>query len=264
MQLPGEMNVQGLALLGGGPEAGDEGAVLTARMFDTDGDGRNDLFLIDADNDGTVDGAIRALDSDHDGVNDTFVQYDEDGEIQAIGRLDPASREFDVVPEDSEEFDDLVSSLSLTEAAAPDEALFTTFDDPYFIEYFGSTGEDVPGAFEEGGVYADTSLTEVDESDLGSLDAGATIDPGDNAPGQADAALQPDEPESAPLEQFHERELGLVVKVSLNKLRFFERRYLLLERLFLRLIPDRFKPGIVVQLETQLTGHFPRRRLSGA
>ena len=200
MQLPGEMNVQGLALLGGGPEAGDEGAVLTARMFDTDGDGRNDLFLIDADNDGTVDGAIRALDSDHDGVNDTFVQYDEDGEIQAIGRLDPASREFDVVPEDSEEFDDLVSSLSLTEAAAPDEALFTTFDDPYFIEYFGSTGEDVPGAFEEGGVYADTSLTEVDESDLGSLDAGATIDPGDNAPGQPDAALQPDEPESAPLE----------------------------------------------------------------
>ncbi len=200
MQLPGEMNVQGLALLGGGPEAGGEGAVLTARMFDTDGDGRNDLFLVDADNDGTVDGAIRALDSDHDGVNDTFVQYDEDGEIQAIGRLDPASRELEVVTEDSDEFDGLVSSLGLADAAAPDEALFTTFDDPYFIEYFGSTGEDVPDVLDEGRVFADTSLTEVDESDLGSLDTGATIDPGENAPGQPDAASQPDEPESAPLE----------------------------------------------------------------
>ena len=200
MQLPGDMNVQGLALLGGGPEAGDQGAVLTARMFDTDGDGQNDLFLVDADGDGTVDGAIRALDSDHDGINDTFVQYDEDGEVQAVGRLDPASREFEVVTEDSDEFDDLVASLGLAEAAAPDDALFTTFDDPYFIESFGSTGEDVPDALEDGGAYADASVTEVDESDLGSLDAGAAIDPGDNAPGQPDAASGPDEPEPAPLE----------------------------------------------------------------
>jgi len=200
MQLPGDMNVQGLALLGGGPEAGDEGAVLTARMFDTDGDGQNDLFLVDADNDGTVDGAIRALDTDHDGVNDTFVQYDEDGEVQAIGRLDPASREFEVVTEDSDEFDDLVSSLGLAEATAPDEALFTTFDDPYFIESFGSTGEDVPDVLDEGGGVADASVTEVDEADLGSLDQGAMVDAGDNAPGQPDAASQPDEPESAPLE----------------------------------------------------------------
>lgn len=198
MQLPGEMNVQGLALLGGGPEAGGEGAVLTARMFDTDDDGQNDLFLVDADNDGTVDGAIRALDSDHDGVNDTFVQYDEDGEVQAVGRLDPASREFEVVTEDSDAFDDLVASLGLAEAAAPDEALFTTFDDPYFIEYFGSAGEDVPDAPGDGGTYADTSLTEVDETDLGSLDAGATIEAGENAPGRPDAASGPDSPNPLP------------------------------------------------------------------
>lgn len=200
MQLPGEMNVQGLALLGGGPGVGDEGAVLAARMFDTDGDGQNDLFLVDADGDGTVDGAIRALDSDHDGINDTFVQYDEDGEVEAVGRLDPASREFEVVTEDSDEFDDLVASLGLAEAAVPDEALFTTFDDPYFIESFGSTGEEVPDALEGGGAYADASVTEVDETDLGSLDAGAAIDPGEAAPGQPEAASGPDESEPAPLE----------------------------------------------------------------
>jgi len=63
MQLPGEMNVQGLALLGGGPEAGDEGAVLTARMFDTDGtrhgdinrDGYSEEVAFDRDQDGRID-----------------------------------------------------------------------------------------------------------------------------------------------------------------------------------------------------------------
>jgi hypothetical protein len=200
MKLPGQMNAQGLALFGGPQRDGEEGTALTARMFDLDGDGRNDIFLVDFDNDGTVDSAIRAFDADGDGVNDTFVQYDEDGEIQAIGRLNPESRDFEVVSEDSDDFEDVISSLDLAEAPAPDEALFTTFDDPYFIDSFGTIGEEVPEAFEDAAVFADTSVAEIDEEDLSSLETGAIIEDGEDSPTQPEAASEAEEPDSTPLE----------------------------------------------------------------
>jgi len=188
VQVPGEMSVQGLALLGDFSGGGQEGLTLTTRMFDADGDGRNDLFLVDFDSDGTVDAVVRGLDADGDGVNDTFIRYDEDGEIQAIGRLDPESREFEVVGQEAEDYEDLLSSLGLADVTAPDEALFTTFDDPYFVESFGSAGEEVPEASEDAGVFADADVTEVDEADLGSLDPGAAVADEDETAGPPDSA----------------------------------------------------------------------------
>ena len=150
MRLPGEMNLQGLALLGNLPGAGEETTAPATRMFDTDGDGRNDLFVVDFDGDGTIDGVVRGLDADGDGVSDTFIQYNGDGEIQSIGRVHPESREFEVTYLDAGEFGDLVSSLGLADLSAPDEALFTTFDDTYFTESFGTQGEEVPEASDAG------------------------------------------------------------------------------------------------------------------
>jgi hypothetical protein len=193
MKLPGEMNVQGLGLFGGLQGTGEEASMLTARMFDTDGDGRNDLFLADFDNDGKVDGAIRGLDLDDDGVSDTFVQYDEDGEIRAVGRLNPESREFEVFTEDSDDFENVLSSLDLAEAPAPDEALFTTFDDPYFVDSFGTAGEEVPEAF------AGATVTEIDEQDLGSLESGAILEEGAESPARPEGTSD-EEPDSAPPE----------------------------------------------------------------
>jgi len=181
MQLPGDMNVQGLALLGGLPAEGGEGAVLSTRMFDTDGDGQNDLFLVDSDNDGTVDGVVKGLDTDGDGLLDTFVQYDEDGEVEAVGRIDPETREFEVLDEDSDGFEDVLSSLGPGAAAAPDEGLFTTFDDPFFIESFGAFGDEVPSISEPLGEAAGVELHEIDEADLATPDSGTAGDEGAGA-----------------------------------------------------------------------------------
>jgi len=45
------------------PRLGDtpdeQAAGLAAKALDTDGDGRNDLFLLDEDGDGAVDGVVR-------------------------------------------------------------------------------------------------------------------------------------------------------------------------------------------------------------
>lgn len=158
MQLPGDMDIRGLALLGGLPSSEGEGLVLATRMFDTDGDGRNDLFVVDYDNDGTIDGAVRGLDTDQDGVLDTFIEYDADGEIQAVGRLDPETREFEVV--EADDFEETLSSLSLGDVPAPEETLFTTFDDPVFMESFGTPGEEVPEVSEP---YAEAAETEINE-----------------------------------------------------------------------------------------------------
>jgi hypothetical protein len=172
MRLPGEMNLQALALLGNLPGAGGEAAALATRMFDTDGDGRNDLFVVDFDGDGTVDGVVRGLDADGDGVSDTFIEYNGDGEIQAIGRVDPESREFEVTYRDADEFEDLASSFGLADLSAPDEALFTTFDDAFFTDSFGTQGEEVPEEPADADVYAEAEISEVDEGDLESLETG--------------------------------------------------------------------------------------------
>lgn len=200
MKLPGEMNIQGLRLFGGPQGTGEEAAPLTARMFDTDGDGRNDLFLVDFDNDGTIDGAVRGLDLDGDGVSETFVQYDEGGEIQAVGRLNPESRDFEVLTEDSDNFEGLMSSLDLAEAPAPDEGLFTSFDDPYFVDSFGTAGDEVTEAIVEPGDFAGASVTEVDEEDLGSINTGAVIEDGEEVSTEPETASGEEESDSAPLE----------------------------------------------------------------
>jgi hypothetical protein len=167
MRLPGEMNLHG----------------------------RNDLFVVDLDSDGTVDGVVRALDRDGDGLNDTFIRYDEDGEIQAIGRLDPESKEFEVIYEDADDFEDLVSSLGLVDAPAPDEALFTTLDDPYFVESFGTPGEEVPDALDV--EFAPAEIAEVDGADLESLETGAAIVDGQETLAAADGPSNTSDAESA-------------------------------------------------------------------
>ncbi len=160
MQLPGDMDIRGLALLGGVPSGEGAGLALATRMFDTDGDGRNDLFVVDYDNDGTIDGAVRGLDTDQDGVLDTFIEYDADGEIQAVGRLNPDTKEFEVV--EADDFEDTLSSLDLGDVAPPADSLFTTFDDPVFMESFGTLGEEVPEVSEPYAEAEGAEITEVD------------------------------------------------------------------------------------------------------
>ncbi len=160
MQLPGDMDIRGLALLGGLPSGEGAGLALATRMFDTDGDGRNDLFVVDYDNDGTIDGAVRGLDTDQDGVLDTFIEYDADGEIQAVGRLNPDTKEFEVV--EADDFEDTLSSLDLGDVAPPADSLFTTFDDPVFMESFGTLGEEVPEVSEPYAEAEGAEITEVD------------------------------------------------------------------------------------------------------
>src|SRR5512136_2871404 len=192
MRLPGEMDLQGLALLGNLPGGGGEAAALATRMFDTDGDGRNDLFVVDFDGDGTIDGVVRGLDADGDGLTDTFIEYNGDGEIQAIGRVDPESREFEVSYMGADDFGDLASSLGLADLDAPDEALFTTFDDDYFTDSFGTQGEDVPEGSEDADDFAEAEISEVDEGDLESLETGAAAADGPsdapNAEGEGETA----------------------------------------------------------------------------
>jgi hypothetical protein len=195
MLIPGDMNIQGLALLGGLQGEGDESPAFGTRMFDTDGDGQNDLFLVDSDGDGAVDGVVRGIDTDNDGLLDTFVQYNEDGEIEALGRIDPETREFEVIDTDAEDFEDTLSSLGLGDSAAPEDALFTSFDDPYLIESFGTFGEEVPETSEPLAEASGVGLNEVDETDLGSLDSAAAADGQDAASAQADGSSGTDAPD---------------------------------------------------------------------
>jgi hypothetical protein len=197
MKLPGDMNIEGLSMLGNFQAEGTEGLILGTRMFDTDGDGQNDLFVIDYDNDGTIDGVVRGLDTDHDGVLDTFVQYDEDGEIQAVGQVDPETREFEVIDQDEDDFEETLSSLGLADTPAPDDALFTTFDDPYFTESYGTFGEEVPDISEPIGGFASVDLNEVDEGDLGSLGSGVAVDSDDRASAQSDGASGSEESDAS-------------------------------------------------------------------
>jgi hypothetical protein len=188
MLIPGDMNIQGLALLAGLQGEGDEAPALGTRMFDTDGDGQNDLFLVDMDGDGAADGVVRGLDTDNDGLLDTFVRYNEDGGIEALGRIDPETREFEVIDVDAEDFEGMLSSLGLGDAETPEDALFTSFDDPYLIESFGTFGEEVPETSEPLAEASSVGFNDVDESDLGTLDSGAADDGDDAAAAQADGS----------------------------------------------------------------------------
>jgi len=176
MMLTTEMNMTNLAMLGAARQDGEVSIMPMARMLDTDGDGRNDLFLVDFDLDGKVDGVVRALDTDGDGVADLYVNYDQDGEIQSIGHINPESGEYEVLAEDAEGFDDLLSTLDSGASPPPDAALFTTFDDPYFMSSFGTTGEVVPESGEADAAYADFTLRELDEDEYAATQNAASTD----------------------------------------------------------------------------------------
>ena len=100
MQFTGMMDLQALAELNGIDVDDGDFTGISSRAIDSDGDGRPDLYLVDLNSDGSVDGVVRGLDSNGDGVNDTFIQYNEDGSVQSIGRVDPVSGELDVVYEE--------------------------------------------------------------------------------------------------------------------------------------------------------------------
>jgi hypothetical protein len=160
-----DMTLHNLALLGAARAEGEAAAMPMARMLDSDGDGRADLFLVDYDLDGKVDGVVRALDLDGDGRSDVYVHYDEDGDIQAIGRVDPQSGAYEVVAEDMDGFGDRLSALDLAEVQPPDAALFTGFDDPYLAESFGTLDE----VTDDEADYADVSLREMDADEYAAL-----------------------------------------------------------------------------------------------
>ncbi len=144
MQTIGGISQQDLSLFGS-PEVPEGGApAFGSRMLDSDGDGRVDLFLLDFDNDGTVDNIVRGFDANGDGVNDTFVSYNEDGTIESVGRVNPATGEIEVIWEEPGFFEELLASLGLLDLESPEEALFTSFNDPYIYETFGTFGEEVP------------------------------------------------------------------------------------------------------------------------
>ena len=144
MQQFGGINQQGLSLFGNAqsPEGGAPG--FGSRMFDSDGDGRMDLFLLDFDNDGTVDKVVRGIDSNGDGVNDTFISYNEDGSVESIGRMNPATGEMETIYEEPGIIEEILSALGLLDLESPEQALFTSFNDPYIMTTYGTFGEEVP------------------------------------------------------------------------------------------------------------------------
>jgi hypothetical protein len=172
MAYPGILDLQALAKLNDIDPAADGAAAIGSRSIDADGDGRPDLYLVDTDGDGTVDGVVRAVDADGDGINDTFIQYDEEGTVESIGRLDPATGELDVVTEQPGAFDEILGSLGLAELESPEEALFTSFEDPYIVDTYGTFGEEVPDVTAPPAEAADLRVTEVDEDEAAALEGG--------------------------------------------------------------------------------------------
>jgi hypothetical protein len=178
MAYPGALDLQALAKLNDIDPAGEGAAAIGSRAIDADGDGRPDLYLVDLDADGSVDGVVKAVDADGDGVNDTFIQYNAEGTVESIGRVDPATGELEVVYEEPDAFDEILGSLGLADLPSPEEALFTSFEDPYIFETYGTYGDDVPEfspaseAGDEPVAVADAQVTEVDESEAAAMEGG--------------------------------------------------------------------------------------------
>jgi hypothetical protein len=170
------LDLQALAKLNDVDPAEEGAAAIASRAIDADGDGRPDLYLVDSDGDGTVDGVVRAVDTNGDGLNDTFIQFDDEGKVESIGRVDPATGELDVVYEQPDAFDEILGSLGLVDLESPEEALYTSFEDPYIVETYGTSGDEVPefgpapGAEEEPPAVADASVSEVDETEAAAGD----------------------------------------------------------------------------------------------
>jgi hypothetical protein len=180
MAYPGGLDLQALAKLNDFDPAEEGVAAIGSRSIDADGDGRPDLYLVDLDGDGTVDGVVRAVDTNGDGINDTFIQFGEDGKVDSIGRVDPATGELNVVYEEPDAFDEILGSLGLADLESPEEALFTSFEDPYIMNAYGTPGEEVPGiasAPEPEGEPAEVSdlrITDAGENDAAGADAAGT------------------------------------------------------------------------------------------
>jgi hypothetical protein len=188
MGYPGMLDLHALAKLND-LDPTEEGALaIGSRAIDADGDGRPDLYLVDLDNDGSVDGVVKAVDTNGDGVNDTFIQYNEEGTVESIGRVDPATGELDVVYEEPDAFDEILGSLGLVDLVSPEEALFTSFEDPYILDTYGSFGEEVPDSYpaseaeEEPVAVTDLRVTEVDEGEAAAMEAEAGDAEGDEPP----------------------------------------------------------------------------------
>jgi len=144
MQLFGGMSQQNLSLFGNAQSSEGGAPGFGSRMFDSNGDGKMDLFLLDFDNDGTVDKVVRGVDSNGDGVNDTFISYNEDGSVESIGRVNPATGEMETIYEEPGIIEEILSALGLLDLESPEQALFTSFNDPYIMETFGTFGVEVP------------------------------------------------------------------------------------------------------------------------
>jgi len=179
MAYPGMLDLHALAKLNDIDPAEEDALAIGSRAIDADGDGRPDLYLVDLDNDGSVDGVVKAVDTNGDGVNDTFIQYNEEGTVESIGRIDPATGELDVVYEEPDALDEILGSLGLIDLESPEEALFTSFEDPYILDTYGSFGEEVPDAYpvseadEEPVAVTDLRVTDVDEGEAAAMEAGA-------------------------------------------------------------------------------------------
>ena len=179
MAYPGGLDLQALAKLNDIDPAEEGAAAIASRAIDADGDGRPDLYLVDSDGDGTVDGVVRAVDTNGDGVNDTFIQFDDEGKVESIGRVDPATGELDVVYEQPDAFDEMLGSLGLADIESPEEALYTSFEDPYIVETYGTSGDEVPeftpAAEAEGEppAVADASVSEVNANEAAAMEGGA-------------------------------------------------------------------------------------------
>jgi hypothetical protein len=190
MPFAGEMDLQALAKLNDIDLSEGDAAAISSRAIDTNGDGRPDLYLVDLDSDGSVNGVVRGLDTNGDGANDTFIQYNEDGSVQSIGRVDPATGELDVVYEEPDEFDKILDSLGLVDLESPEEALFTSFDDPYILDTYGSFGEEVPDVYLDSDMVGDFAVTDVSADEAAAMETGATVDAGAAAEEPAAAADQ--------------------------------------------------------------------------
>jgi hypothetical protein len=183
MAYPGILDLQALAKLNDIDPAAGGAAAIGSRSIDADGDGRPDLYLVDTDGDGSVDGVVRAVDADGDGINDTFIQYNEEGTVESIGRVDPATGALDVVYEQPDAFDEILGSLGLADLESPEEALFTSFEDPYIADTYGTFGDEVPGVYAPPGEdeppseAADLRVTEVNEDEAAALEAPPEVVP---------------------------------------------------------------------------------------
>ncbi len=202
MRVFGDMSLEALAslALGGSSEGGAAG--LAARALDTDGDGRSDLVLLDGDGDGTVDGVVRGLDQDGDGLNDTYVTYNEDGSVRSIGRVNETG-ELDVVYEEPGLFESMLADMGLIELPSPEEALFTSFDDPYFADTYGPWADDLPDQLPDTIVVQPSDVVDLSEAEYLEMADGVSVmedGPGPDGEANAQSSAESDSADDTPRE----------------------------------------------------------------